>query len=243
MTRSGRLARRAWLVCGALCAATLLPFMADWDMMGAGYAWITIVGFAALAAGVTAFVLHRRARWDADLITGTHELIAEWTVPEALWRRVSGRQFEQQTLAKRGLLLIVWFWCIVIGAGFVIADPGDGWSVAAVMGLVMVVTAAAAAWFPRLRGRRLAAAPHRVAVARTRVRLGDEWHSWGAPGSRLRSARLVSEDGDHWLDVRYSYLSRAGVMTERVLLPVPVEASADAGRVVSIWLPGEGKQV
>jgi len=221
----------------------LLPFIADWDMMGGGYAWITIVGFAAVAAGVTAVVLHRRARWDADLITGTHELIAEWTVPEALWQRVTSRQFEQQTLVKRGLLLIVWFWCIVIGVGFVIADPEDGWAVAAVMGLVMVVTAAAAAWFPRLRGRRLAAVPHRVAVARTRVRLGDEWHSWGAPGSRLRSARLVSEDGDHWLDVRYSYLSRTGVMTERVLLPVPVEASADAGRVVSIWLPGEGKQV
>jgi hypothetical protein len=234
MTRSGRLARRAWIVCGALCAATLLPFIADWDMMGAGYAWITIVGFAAVAAGITAIVLQRRARWDHDLIAGTHDLIAEWTVPEALWRRVTGRQFEQQTLAKRGLLLIVWFWCVVIGVGFVIADPEDGWSVAAVMGLVMVVTAVASVWFPRRRGHRLATAPHRVAVGPTRVLLGDEWHSWGAPGSRLTGARLVNEAGDYWLDVRYSYLSRAGVLTERVLLPVPVEALADAERVVAL---------
>jgi hypothetical protein len=234
MTRHGRLARRAWIVCVVLCAATLLPVPADWDMMGAGYAWISLVGVAAIAAGITAIVLQRRAQWDDDLVAGTHDLIAEWTVPAALWQRVTSRQFEQQTIVKRGLLLIVWAWCLVIGAGFVIADPVDGWSVAVVMGLVMIVTAVAAVGFPRRRAHRLARVAPRVAVAPTRVLLGDEWHSWGAPGARLRSARLVSEDGDHWLDVRYSYLSRAGVLTERVLLPVSTEALADAERAAAV---------
>lgn len=231
-TRNGRLARRAWIVCGSLCAATLLPFVADWDMMRGGYAWITIVGFAAFAALVTAIVLHRRAQWDHDLDAGTHNIIAEWNVPDALWQRVTNRQFEQQTMAKRGLLLIVWFWCIVIGIGFVVMDPEQGWPVAAVLALVMAVTAVAAVAFPRRRRHRLVTAPHRVAVARTRVLLGDEWHSWSAPGSRLRSLRLVQQDHEHWLDVSYSYLSRAGVLTERVLLPVPPEALVDAQRAV-----------
>lgn len=232
MTRSVRRARRAWIVCGILCAATLIPFIANWDMMRGGYAWITIVGFAALAAGVTAIVLRRRARWDEDLVAGTHDLIAEWTVPDALWRRVTSRQFEQQTTVKRGLLLIVWFWCIVIGIGFVVMDPEQGWAVAAALVLLMAVTAMAAAALPRRRRDRLATAPHRVAVARTRVLLGDEWHSWGGPGSRLRHMRLEQHDDAHWLDVRYSYLSRAGVLTEHVLLPVPPEALADAQRAV-----------
>lgn len=231
-TRNGRLARRAWIVCGSLSAATLIPFFAGWDMMRGGYAWITIVGFAAFAALVTAIVLHRRARWDLDLDAGTHDIIAEWTVPDALWQRVTHRQFEQQTTVKRGLLLIVWFWCIVIGIGFVVMDPEQGWPVATVLALVMAVTAVAAVVFPRRRRQRLATAPHRVAVARTRVLLGDEWHSWGAPGSRLRNLRLVQQDHEHWLEVSYSYLSRAGVLTERVLLPVPSEALADAQRAV-----------
>jgi peptidoglycan/LPS O-acetylase OafA/YrhL len=232
VTRSLRRARRAWVVCGGLCAAALLPFMADWDMMRGGFAWVTIVGFAAFAAGVTGVVLRRRARWDHDLAAETADLIAQWTVPDALWRRVTGRLFQQQTMVKRWLLLIVWFWCIVIGIGFVIVDPEDGWAVAVVMGLLMAITAVAAVALPRRRRHRLATAPHRVAVGRTRVLLGDEWHSWGGPGSRLRHARLADQDGEHWLDVRYSYLSRVGVLTECVLLPVPVEALADAQRAV-----------
>jgi hypothetical protein len=232
MTRSSRLARRAWIVFGCLCAAPLIPFVAGWDMMRSGYAWITIVGFAAFAAAVTAIVLQRRARWDHALSSGTHDLIAEWTVPDALWQRVTTRQFEQQTMAKRGLLLIVWFWCIVIGIGFVVMDPESGGPVAAVLGLLMAITAVAAAAFPRRRRHRLATAPHRVAVAKSRVLLGDEWHSWGALGSHLTGIRLDQQNGEHWLDVRYSYLSRAGVMTEQVLLPVPPEALADAQRVV-----------
>lgn len=231
MSRNVRLVRRLWILCGGLCAAVLLPFLADWDMMADGYAWVTIVGFAAVATGVTAVVLQRRVRWDRDLGTGTRDLLAEWTVPDALWRRVTRRQFEQQTTVKRGLLLIVWFWCIVIGGAFMILDPANGWAVAGVMGLLMAITAGAALWFPRRRGHRLTTAPHRVAVARTRVLLGDEWHSWAGPGARLRSARLVNEDGEHWLEVRYSYLSRVGVLTESVLLPVPIEALAEAGRV------------
>jgi len=231
--RSRRLARRAWIVCGGLCAATLLPFIAHWDMMRGGYAWVTIVGFAAFAAGVTAIVLRRRTRWDDDLVAGTHDLIAEWTVPDALWRRVTDRQFKEQTTIKQGLLLIVWVWCIAIGIIFVIVDPEEGWAVAAALVLLMAITAVAAVVLPRRRAHRLATAPHRVAVSQTRVLLGDEWHSWAAPGSRLKSVRLVQEDDEHWLDVRYSYLSRAGVLTERVLLPVPPEAVADAQRVVN----------
>lgn len=231
-TRNSRLEQRAWIVCAVLCAATLVPVLADWDMMRTGYAWITIIGFAAFAAGVTAIVLHRRARWDHDLVTGAHDLIAEWTVPDALWQRVTSQQFEQQTMAKRGLLLIVWFWCIAIGFVFLVVDPEQGWPVAVALVLLMAVTGLAAAALPRQRRARLATAPHRVAVARTRVLLGDEWHSWGAPGSQLRSMRLEQHDNEHWLDVRYSYLSRAGVLTERVLLPVPPAALTDAQRAV-----------
>lgn len=232
-SRNHILVRRAWIACVVLGAATVVPSVAGWDMMDGGYAWIIIAGFGALTAGVTALVLRSRVRWDRDLENGgAEDLIAQWTVPDQLWRSVTGRQADQHTVSGRGLLAVVWFWCVVIGIGFVIADPEDGWAVAAAMGVLMAVTGVASVVFPRRRRRRLAQAPRRVAVARTRVLLGDEWHSWSGPGSRLQSVRLVSRDGAQWLDLHYSYLTRVGPMTERVLLPVPVEATADAQRAV-----------
>jgi hypothetical protein len=221
MNRDIRGSRRALWVAVFLFLVCFIPSLASWDMMNGGYAWIMLVGFAMVVALITAALLHIRGRQAEDLLSGTGEFIAEWSIPVALWRDILHRQYEEEKTAKRELLRIVWFFCIVIGIGFIIYDPEGGIWVGVVMLFTMFATWLAATLTPGMRLRSLSAAETRVRVGRKCVMLGDELHSWSLVGSWLQAAELEEEEGRHWLRVRYAFLTRAGIQEEQVLLPVP----------------------
>lgn len=228
MNRDFRTSRRALVVAFFLFLACFIPSLAGWSMMNNGYAWIVIVGFAMLAALITAGMYYSRGRQARDLLSGVGEFITEWSIPGNLWRDVIQCQYEEEKTAKKGLLRIVWFFCVVIGIGFFIYDPEAGMGVGAVLLFTMFATWLAATLTPRLRLRSLSAAEMRVRVGRQCVMLGDELHSWNLVGSWLQGAEIQEENGRHWLRVRYAILTRTGIQEEQVLLPVPSHELAKA---------------
>ena len=221
MNRDARNSRRALVVAALLFLACFIPKLAGWDMMRGGFAWIMLAGFAALAALITAAIFRGRGRQAQALLSGTGGFIAEWTVPGDLWRDIIQRQFEEEKAAKKSLLRIVWFFCIVTGIGFILYDPEAGVWVGGMMLFTMFATWLAATLTPGMRLRSLSASETRVRVGRQCVMLGDELHSWNLVGSWLQGAEVQQEDGRQWLRVRYAFLTRAGIQEEEVLLPVP----------------------
>lgn len=235
VNRNSKTARSAWITALVFLLACFLPAFGGWDMMKGGYAMILLSGFACLAAVITALIYGSRSRQAEALLSGTGGFMAEWSIPPELWGEILQRQFEEEKSAKRILLGIVWFFCLTIGAGFILYDPKPGLWVAAVLGLLMVVTGLAASLTPGARLRRLRRTEARVRLGRECVMLGDELHSWSLVGSWLQGADLEMEGDRHWLRVRYAFLTRAGVQEEQVLLPVPSAEIPQAERAVAAW--------
>jgi hypothetical protein len=232
MNRDFKTARRAWIVALIFFLACFIPSLGDWDMMNGGFAMILLSGFVSMSAVITAVMFRSRGKQAESLLSGTGEFVAEWSIPAELWREIIQRQYEEERTAKKILLRIVWFFCITIGIGFIVYDPEAGKWVAAVLLLLMIVTGLAATLAPRMRLRHLNATETRVRVGKTCVLLGDELHSWHMVGSWLQDAELLEEQGRHWLQVRYAFITRVGIQEEQVLLPVPPQELEKAQHAV-----------
>jgi hypothetical protein len=233
MNRDLKFARRAWIVALVFFLACFIPSLGDWDMMNGGYAMIVLSGFVSMAAVITALMFRSRGKQAEALLSGTGEFVAEWSIPAELWREIIQLQYEEEKAAKKVLLRIVWFFCITIGAGFIIYDPEAGIWVAAVLLFIMVATGLAATLTPGARLRRLSATETRVRVGRKCVMLGDELHSWSMVGSWLQGVELETAEDRYWLRVRYAFITRTGVQEEQVLLPVPPSEMAKAELAVA----------
>lgn len=224
----------ATTACVTLVLAASVPWLASWDLMRLGYAWMAVTGAAAGIALIAALVFRARERQERELISHTGEFLAEWAVPVALWRAVVAEQFADEVAQKRTLLHIVWGACLVCALGFLIADPDGGRWVGVAMAGVACATWLAAHFSPRLRRRRLESAETVVRIGRRAVMLGDELHTWQPRGSRLEGAGLRDSAGLSWLEIRYSFLTRGGRHEEQVRLPVPPAERANAERVAGL---------
>jgi hypothetical protein len=233
MNRDLKFARRAWIVALVFFFTCFIPSLGGWDMMNGGYAMIVLSGFVSMAAVITALMFRSRGKQAEALLSGTGEFVAEWSIPAELWREIIQLQYEEEKAAKKVLLRIVWFFCITIGAGFIIYDPEAGIWVAAVLLFIMVATGLAATLTPGARLRRLSATETRVRVGRKCVMLGDELHSWSMVGSWLQGVELETAEDRYWLRVRYAFITRTGVQEEQVLLPVPPSEMAKAELAVA----------
>lgn len=221
MNRDFKIARRAWIVALVFFLACFIPSLGDWDMMNGGFAMIVLSGFVCMTAVITALMFRSRGKQAATLVGGTGEFITEWKIPAQLWREILQLQYEEEKAAKKALLRIVWFFCVLFGVGFVVYDPEAGVWVAAIMLVMMVLTGLAATLTPGARLRHLSGVEMCARVGKECVMLGDELHSWSMPGSWLQGATLEEESGRRWLRVNYAFITRAGIQEEQVLLPVP----------------------
>lgn len=221
MNRDFKIARRAWIVALIFLLACFVPSLGEWDMMNGGYAMIVLSGFVSLTAVITALMFRSRGKQAAALVGGTGEFITEWKISAELWREILQLQYEEEKAAKKALLRIVWFFCVLFGVGFIVYDPEAGVWVAVIMLVMMVLTGLAATLTPGARLRRLSGVEMCARVGKECVMLGDELHSWSMPGSWLQGATLEEESGRRWLRVNYAFITRAGIQEEQVLLPVP----------------------
>lgn len=246
VNRDARVARRVWIVALVLFAACFVPSMTGMNMMNGGYAIIVLCGFGVMSAVITALMYGARGRRVAALLAHGGDFIAEWQVPQPMWQEIMRKQFEEERGYKRMLLKIVWFFCILFGIGFPLCDNEDGWWVTLVMAVMMLITGLLAVLVPERRFRRLCATEAWVRVGRKCVMLGDELHAWTILGSWLSEVTLCEEDGLHWLQVHYSFITRTGIQDETVFLPVPENAMAmaehAAAELQAVIKPGQEKR-
>lgn len=210
-----------------------LPAVADIDGMDGGFALIFISIVVFLTALITALLFFTRGLEFARLVKKADNFLAEWQVPEPLWRDIIERQFEEQKANNWILVRIVWFFCIAASIFILIYDFKPGLWVTGVMIVMMVLTGIAAFFSPRMRRKSLLASTPIVRIGKHCLIFGSEFHTWSTLGSRFISVELVEDNDSRWMQVCYSFATRSGKQEVEVMLPVPPEQIPTAERVAA----------
>jgi hypothetical protein len=233
-----------WVLIAVLGAAgAILPSALGMDGMGGGYAIAFVSGFVALCGIIVAAIFAARARVLGRLLSG-HGVLAHWTYPAEDRADHVDKELAEERKGSWALFFIIAAFSLVIGVGFLIADPDAGRFVFLVLAGVVALLAVVAALAPRMRHAR-----RRRAVAEAIVSLEGAYvfgmlHTWRLLGARVEGAE-VAQGKKPVLRVTYSapflygrfFLGR---QTYTVLVPIPQGEEARALSVARS-LGGEGE--
>jgi hypothetical protein len=168
----------------------ILPSAFGVDGMGGGYAIAFVSGFVALCGLITAAVFTARARILGRLLSGTG-VLAHWIYPEGERADHVRKDLAEERKGSWTLLPIIAGFSLVIGVGFLIADPDAGRFALLALAGVVALLAVVAALAPRTRrARRLRAAAEAIVSLEGAYVLGI-LHTWRLLGARVEEAQIA----------------------------------------------------
>ncbi|MDD4903764.1 MAG: hypothetical protein PHX77_04625 [Candidatus Bipolaricaulis sp.] len=225
-----------WVGVGVLgVVGAVLPSVFGMEGMAGGFAIAVICGFLTLCAAITAAVFAARARVLGRMLRGDGVLV-HWTYPTADRAEQTEKEFDEERKASWGLLLIMAAFSLVMGIGFLVADPDAGRYVFfAMIGLVALL-AAVATLAPLARRRKRGRATPEAIVSCDGAYVFGMLHTWRLLGARVDDVELA---GGAKPTVRVTY--SAPVLHGRILLtrqsytvsiPVPPGARERASEIV-----------
>jgi len=203
----------------------LLPFLADIDMMGGGYALQAVGLFFILIGLVTAGILGHRAVRLNSIFSGK-KLLAHWVYDPAQVEKQAQRERQGTKKANLSLFLVMagfMLACIILFTAYGYASgQGDSmpWFIGGMVG-VLLLLAAFAFGMPYVQYRRAMRSTHEAVIAENGLYVNGALHIWNAPLAGLDGVSLI-EDG---VEARliFSFRYRAGIgATEAYTVEVPV---------------------
>jgi hypothetical protein len=180
----------------------ILPSALGMDGMGGGYAIAFVSGFVALCGLITTAVFAARARILGRLLSGTGVLV-HWTYPEEERADHTRKELAEERRASWTLLLVIAGFSLVIGIGFLIADPDAGRFVLLVLACVVALLTIVAALAPRIRHARRRKATREALISREGAYVFGMLHTWRLLGARVEGAEVTGA-GKPVLRVAYS---------------------------------------
>jgi len=246
MNRRNHQARVA-LIWGAIAvmgaAGTVLPTVFGMDGMGGGYAVAFVSGFVALCGIIVAAVFAARARVLGRLLSGTG-VLAHWTYPAEDRADHVDKELAEERKGSWTLFFIIAAFSLVIGVGFLVADPDAGRFVFLLLMGVVALLALVAALAPRVRHRKRRRAIPEAIVSPEGAYVFGILHTWRLLGARVEGAE-VAQGKEPVLRVTYSapflygrfFLGRQAYT---VLVPIP-QGEEDRAQSVLRTLRGEGE--
>lgn len=222
----------------------VLPFVLDMDMMGGGYALLTVGLFLVVTGLITAAVFWSRVARLQAIFAGKN-LLAQWVYSPLQVQAQAGRDLEQARAANRARLLLVtglMLACIVLFAAYGYLS-GEGDSMPAFIGLMLGVLAVVAAFaflVPVVQHRRALRSSGEALIAANGLYINGALHTWNAPLAGLDGVSLL-EDGDpSRLVFHLRTLSRANATlyeSYTVEVPVPPGELEKARQVEAYFRP------
>lgn len=191
-------------------------------------------GFLLLMALITTVILWRSALRQDRLFLG-QELLARWEFPPQQWRRHVEMLFQERSKASHSLLLLVGIIMLVIGGGFVFAmqDEASLFVAGILVGVFALVTLVAVL-APIHQRRFLLSRPGLVLIAPGGVYFSGEFHDFHVIGTRLEVAEVREDENQgYYLDIVYSFQTRAGRQTAELAIPIPKGREQEAKRVAA----------
>jgi hypothetical protein len=205
------------------------------DGMAGGYALAFVSGFVALCAVLVTVVFSARARVLGRLLAG-RGVLAHWTYPAEDRADHVEKELAEERKGSWTLFFVILGFCLVIGVGFLIADPEAGRFVFFFL-LGVAALLAVVAWLaPRLRHRKRRRATPEAIVSLEGAYVLGMLHTWRLLWARVEAAE-VAQGKKPVLRVSYS----APVLYGRffytrqsytVQIPVPRGEEERAERVV-----------
>jgi hypothetical protein len=247
MKRRNPQARVAWIWVGigALgVAGIFLPFALGMEGMGGGFAIAAVSGFLALSAAIAAAIFAVRARILGRLFGGVN-VLANWTYPEADRADQARKELAEEKKASWVLLLIIAAFALLIGVGFLIADPDAGRFVLLIMVGLVVLLAFVAFLAPRVRHRKRRRAVSEAIVSSEAAYVFGMLHTWRLLGARIDDVSLAAGSRP-MLHVTYSapvlygkiFLTR---QSYTVSIPVPPGEQSRAEEIAETLSGGRGE--
>jgi hypothetical protein len=233
-----------WAGISVLAAfGAILPFALEMDGMSGGYAIAFVSGFVALCGIIVAAVFAARARVLGRLLSGTGAL-AHWTYPVEDRAEHVDKELAEERKGSWMLFFIIAAFSLVIGVGFLIADPDAGRFVVLLLLGVVALLALVAALAPRVRHRKRRRAIPEAIVGPEGAYVFGMLHTWRLLGARVEGAE-VARGKKPVLRVTYSapflygrfFLGR---QTYTVLVPIP-QGEEDRAQSILRTLRGEGE--
>jgi hypothetical protein len=203
----------------------LLPFLADLDMMGGGYALLFVGFFVVLIGLITAGIFgHRAARLNS--IFSGEKLLAHWVYDPTQVEKQAQRDRQATRNANLGLFLVIagfMLACIILFAVYGYASgQGDSmpWFIGGMVG-VLLLLAAFAFGMPYVQYRRAVRSTHEAVIAANGLYINGALHIWNAPLAALDGVSFVEDCAEARLVFSLRYRTGIGA-TEAYTVEVPV---------------------
>lgn len=197
-----------------------------WSRLGMNMHAVTFFSmFVAVAATVAVLLFGRWVKIEDDLLAG-RDVIARWQVDATSLAIVEQVTLAEESRDKATLIRIVLILVAIVFGGFIWFDPE------AAPGMIGFGLAFAVViwWAYRAGQARLEAQATmrsgEVIIGRHGLRYNGRLHVWGVPLSWLRGAAF--ETSPRSLVVGYVFLTRMGMQSVGVRLPVPATALDEA---------------
>ena len=216
-----------------------LPRLLGVDMMRVGFGRSCIGLFVLLTGLITSLMFWRRVQ-TLEGILAEKDILARWTYNEGQGRQQVETEFKRAKGYNRTLFLVMVFWFVLIGAGFVIYDyfkTGElnGLFAGLFFGILLIL--GAFAWLtPIFWRRRALKASREVIISRHGVLLNGALHSWSGPLEGLESVHFQAEPPGPALVFSIRAPSRAeasGYTTQTLIVAVPAGKQDAAQNVVN----------
>jgi predicted membrane channel-forming protein YqfA (hemolysin III family) len=171
-------------------AGAILPSLVGMNGMAGGYALAFVSGFLALCGILIAAVFAARARVLRRLLSG-QGVLAHWTYQSEDRADHVDRELAEERRGSWTLFLVILGFCLIIGVGFLIADPDAGRFVFFFL-LGVAALLAVVAWLaPRLRHRRRRWATPEAMISLEGAYAFGMLHTWRLLGARVEEAELA----------------------------------------------------
>jgi hypothetical protein len=216
----------------------LLPFLANLDMMRAGYALIVLGFFVVVVGLITAGMFGYRAARLKAMFSGK-KLLAHWVYDPIQVEEQAQRDLRETKGRNRILFLIMAGFmvaCIVLFTAYgYLSGEGDSMPgfVRLMLGILLVL-AAFAFGMPYLQYRRAMRSSHEAYIATNGLYINGALHTWNAPLAGLDDVSLVEDAEGVRLVFNLRYRTRVGTTgyeTYTVEVPVPRGEEETARRV------------
>ena len=210
-------------------AFMLLPFITGMDLMGGGFALMTMALFVVITGVVAAVIYGRRGARLQKLVSGEN-LLAHWTYTPAEWRSYVEADFAEEKEEKAALFKLVAVIALVVGLGFLVVHRNEAGVITFIFILAVIALLGIVAFeVPRANRRKQERSGAEAYQSLAGAYVGGNYHDWGMMGARIEGAAIEDEPAPMAV-VSYWAPTQAGGQTYTVRVPIPAGKRDDAER-------------
>jgi uncharacterized RDD family membrane protein YckC len=197
-----------------------LPSLLGIDGFQGGYA-ISFISFFMVIVGLIVIIIYSVRAREVGRIMKNIDVLAHWTYEPAEWNAYAEKQYQVEKKQKKVLFWIVAGWALFFGILFLVINPENGIWVFVLM-LLLIAVIAFTAWFTAWHNyNQNKKSLGETFIAEQAVYINGQLHTWNNLGARLESAALDTIKGQTILILDYSTITRVGIESHTVRVPVP----------------------